>query len=65
MTASSEQEIPAPETARACATGRQYELRRRIQELRATESSDLAAFNALMRELNVPAVLVPAPPIVP
>ncbi|MDJ0457185.1 aldose 1-epimerase family protein [Arthrobacter sp. NQ7] len=28
MTASSEQEIPAPETARACATGRQYELRR-------------------------------------
>jgi hypothetical protein len=36
-----------------------------ISRLRAIESSDLAAFNALMRELNVPAVLVPAPPIVP
>ena len=28
MTASSEQETPAPDTARSCATGRQYELRR-------------------------------------
>ena len=36
-----------------------------ISRLRAIESGDLAAFNALMRELNVPAVLVPAPPIVP
>jgi len=36
-----------------------------IAILRAIESSDLAAFNALMRELNVPAILVSAPPIVP
>jgi len=36
-----------------------------IALLRAIESSELAAFNALMRELNVPAILVSAPPIVP
>jgi photosystem II stability/assembly factor-like uncharacterized protein len=36
-----------------------------IARLRGIESADLAAFNALMRELNVPAVLVAAPPIVP
>jgi hypothetical protein len=36
-----------------------------LARLRGIESSDLAAFNALMRELNVPAVLVAAPPIVP
>jgi photosystem II stability/assembly factor-like uncharacterized protein len=36
-----------------------------ITRLRAIESSDLAAFNTLMRELNVPAILVAAPPIVP
>ena len=36
-----------------------------LTRLRAIESTDLAAFNALMRELNVPAVLVTAPPIVP
>ena len=39
------------------------DLMRRTGEL--LESGDLAAFNALMRELNVPAVLVSAPPIVP
>ena len=36
-----------------------------ITRLRAIESNELAAFNALMRELNVPAILVSAPPIVP
>jgi len=36
-----------------------------IARLRGLEAGDLAAFNALMRELNVPAVLVSAPPIVP
>ena len=36
-----------------------------IARLRAIESGDLAAFNALMRELNVPAVMVAAPVIVP
>jgi hypothetical protein len=36
-----------------------------IARLRAIEANDLAAFNALMRELNVPAILVSAPPIVP
>jgi len=36
-----------------------------LTRLRAIESTGLAAFNALMRELNVPAVLVTAPPIVP
>ena len=36
-----------------------------LTRLRAIESTDLAAFNALMRELNVPAILVSAPPIVP
>ena len=36
-----------------------------LARLRGIESSELAAFNALMRELNVPAVLVSAPAIVP
>jgi hypothetical protein len=36
-----------------------------IARLRAIESNDLAAFNALMKELNVPAVMVAAPVIVP
>jgi len=36
-----------------------------VAKLRAVESGDLAAFNALMKELNVPAVMVAAPVIVP
>jgi hypothetical protein len=36
-----------------------------IARLRAIESGDLAAFNALMKELNVPAVMISAPAIVP
>ena len=36
-----------------------------IARLRAIEGTDLAAFNALMKELNVPAVVVAPPPIVP
>jgi hypothetical protein len=36
-----------------------------IAKLRAIESGDLASFNALMKELNVPAVMVAAPVIVP
>jgi photosystem II stability/assembly factor-like uncharacterized protein len=36
-----------------------------IARLRAIESNDLAAFNTLMKELNVPAVMVAAPVIVP
>ncbi len=36
-----------------------------IARLHAFESRDLAAFNALMRELNVPGVTMPAPAIVP
>ena len=36
-----------------------------IARLRAIETIDLAAFNGLMKELNVPAVMVAAPVIVP
>ena len=36
-----------------------------IARLHALEGTELAAFNALMRELNVPAIVVPAPPIIP
>ena len=36
-----------------------------IARLRALEGTDLAAFNALMRELNVPAIVVSPPPIIP
>ena len=36
-----------------------------LARLRGLEGSDLAAFNTLLRELNVPAVVLPAPPIVP
>jgi hypothetical protein len=36
-----------------------------VARLRAVESGDLALFNALMKELNVPAVMVAAPVIVP
>ena len=36
-----------------------------ITRLRAIESSDIAAFNNLLKELNVPAVMIPAPTIVP
>lgn len=36
-----------------------------IARLRAIEGTDLAAFNTLMRELNVPAIVVAPPPIVP
>src|SRR5206468_5289478 len=32
-----------------------------ISRLRTIESSDIAGFNALLKELNVPAVMVPAP----
>jgi photosystem II stability/assembly factor-like uncharacterized protein len=36
-----------------------------LGRLRAIESGDIAAFNALLRELNVPGITVPAPAIVP
>jgi photosystem II stability/assembly factor-like uncharacterized protein len=36
-----------------------------ISRLRAIEASDITAFNTLLKELNVPAVMVPASPIVP
>ena len=36
-----------------------------ISRLRAIEGADIAAFNNLLKELNVPAVMIPAPPIVP
>jgi photosystem II stability/assembly factor-like uncharacterized protein len=36
-----------------------------IARLRSIETTDLAGFNALMKELNVPAVMVAAPVIVP
>jgi hypothetical protein len=36
-----------------------------LARLRSIEATDLAAFNALMRELNVPAVTIAAPPVVP
>jgi photosystem II stability/assembly factor-like uncharacterized protein len=38
---------------------------RQLARLRDIEASDLAAFNTLMKELNVPAVVVKAPPVVP
>jgi hypothetical protein len=36
-----------------------------ISRLRAIESADIGAFNNLLKELNVPGVMVPPPPIVP
>ncbi len=36
-----------------------------ISRLRAIETADIAAFNNLLKELNVPAVMVPTAPIVP
>jgi hypothetical protein len=36
-----------------------------IARLRSIEATDLAAFNALMKELNVPAVTIAAPAVVP
>jgi hypothetical protein len=36
-----------------------------LARLRSLESTDVSAFNALLKELNVPAILVPAPAIVP
>ena len=36
-----------------------------LARLRAIEGTDLAAFNQLMRELNVPAIVVASPPIIP
>ena len=36
-----------------------------IGRLRVIETSDIAAFNNLLKELNVPAVMIPAAPIVP
>lgn len=36
-----------------------------ISRLRVVETSDIAAFNNLLKELNVPAVMIPAAPIVP
>jgi hypothetical protein len=36
-----------------------------IGRLHDAEGSDLSSFNALLRELNVPAVVLPAPAIVP
>ena len=36
-----------------------------IERLRAIEGTELVAFNALMRDLNVPAIVIAAPPIVP
>ncbi len=38
---------------------------RQLSLLRSVEAGDLASFNALMRELNVPAVMTAAPAIVP
>jgi len=36
-----------------------------IGRLRAVETSDIGAFNNLLKDLNVPAIMVPAAPIVP
>jgi hypothetical protein len=36
-----------------------------LARLKSIEATDLMAFNNLMKELNVPAVMVKAPPIVP
>jgi photosystem II stability/assembly factor-like uncharacterized protein len=36
-----------------------------LARLRALEGTDLAAFNTLMRELNVPAIVVSPPPVIP
>jgi hypothetical protein len=36
-----------------------------LGRLRALETTELAAFNALLRELNVPAIVLPARPVVP
>jgi hypothetical protein len=36
-----------------------------LGRLRGLETNELAAFNALLRELNVPAIVLPARPVVP
>ena len=36
-----------------------------ISRLRAVETADIGAFNNLLKELNVPGVMIPAAPIVP
>ena len=36
-----------------------------LARLRGIEANELAAFNALLKELNVPGVMVKAPPVVP
>src|SRR5581483_5960898 len=36
-----------------------------LEQLRTIEATDLGSFNALLRELNVPAVVTSTPPVVP